>query len=460
MIQLYNSLTRKKERFTPIDKKEIGLYTCGPTVYHYAHIGNLRAFLFEDVLKRVLKYNGYKVKHVMNITDVGHLTDDADSGEDKMEKGARREGKTAWEIALFYEKAFKSDIEELNILEPNIWTKATDHIPEQIEMIDTLVEKGYTYETKDGIYFDTTKIDNYGIIGNLQNQDLQAGVRVDIGTKRNPQDFALWKFTPKNISRQMEWDSPYNSIAGKTKQKGFPGWHIECSAMSMKYLGEQFDIHCGGIDHKTVHHPNEIAQSEAVTGKTPWVNYWLHNEHLILLDNEKMSKSEGNFITLQTLKDKQIDPLSYRYFLLQAHYRKQITFSYEALEAAQNGLKKLRRFISNISPNDPIDPNFITNFDKAVNDDMNTAEALALLWKALKNKTIDIATVIHIDKVLGLNLHNNKKTKEIPENILTLLEERKQAREHKDWKKSDTLRDTLEEQGYTIKDTNDGQKII
>jgi len=343
MLKIYNTLTKQKEEFKPIKTgwfRKVGLYTCGPTVYNFAHIGNLRSYIFEDILKRVLKYNGYKVKHVMNITDVGHLTSDADEGEDKMEKGAKREGKTAWEIAEFYTQAFKSNLHDLNIIEPDVWCKATDHIKEQIKLVQKLIDRGFTYETSDGIYFDTTKIDDYGKMANLKNQELQAGVRVDIGEKRNAHDFALWKWSSPNChpelvsgslpKRQMEW-SAFNHI-------GFPGWHIECSAMSMKYLGEQFDIHCGGIDHIPVHHTNEIAQSESVTGKKPWVKYWMHGEFL-LTGSDKMAKAGDNFLTLQTLKDKNINPLAYRYLLLQTHYRKQLTFSWEALEAAESGLK-------------------------------------------------------------------------------------------------------------------------
>ncbi|MFH0857677.1 MAG: cysteine--tRNA ligase [Candidatus Magasanikbacteria bacterium] len=460
ILQLYNSLTKTKEEFTPLTKGEVKMYTCGPTVYHYAHIGNLRAFLFADILKRVLKYNEYKVKHVMNITDVGHLTDDADEGEDKMEKGARREGKTAWEIAKFYEETFKEDILELNILEPSIWARATDHIPEQIEMIDKLIEKGFTYETSEGIYFDTTKIDDYGKLADLDKQELQAGARVEMGQKKNPHDFALWKFSKEDEKRQMEWDSPFNSLAGQAGRKGFPGWHIECSAMSMKYLGTHFDIHCGGIDHKTVHHPNEIAQSEAVTGEKPWVNVWMHNEHLLLKD-QKMAKSGESFITLRELKGKGFDPLAYRYFLLQGHYRKQMNFTWEAMEAAQNGYTNLKNIVSHLEKSSNTNPLLKEKFHEAINDDLNTPEALAILWTGLKEKTIDLDMAIDFDKILGLNLHEPEKTEIIiPDEVQTLLDERKTARENKDWAKSDTLRDEIQKLGFTVEDTSEGQKIV
>ncbi|MEK7623556.1 MAG: cysteine--tRNA ligase, partial [Patescibacteria group bacterium] len=333
MLTLYNTLTRRKETFEPLRDKAVGLYTCGPTVYNYAHIGNLRTYIFEDILKRALVANGYDVRHVMNITDVGHLTDDADFGEDKMEKGAKREDKSAWEIAEFYTQAFKKDVQELNILPPDIWCKATDNIAEQIAMVQTLIDKGVTYETADGIYFDTTKISDYGKLARLRAQTLQPGKRVEMGEKRNPHDFALWKFSPTGEKRQMEWEA--------FGRKGFPGWHIECSAMSIKYLGEQFDIHCGGIDHVPIHHTNEIAQSETATGKKPWVRYWLHGEFLNIAET-KMAKSGENFITLQTIKDRGISPIAYRYFLLQTHYRKQLNFSWEALQAAETGLGNLR----------------------------------------------------------------------------------------------------------------------
>ena len=494
MLNLYNTLSRKKEEFTPIKKglfksKKVGLYTCGPTVYNYAHIGNLRSYVFEDILKRVLEYNKYKVKHVENITDVGHLTDDADAGEDKMEKGAKREGKTAWEIAEFYTQAFKDNLHDLNIIEPNIWCKATDHIPEQIKLVQKLIDKGFTYETSDGIYFDTTKIDDYGKLANLKNQELQAGERVEMGEKKNPHDFALWKWSspvrhperspdevqdkvsaqggsalggegsPASPKRQMEWQA--------FGHMGFPGWHIECSAMSMKYLGEQFDIHCGGIDHIPVHHTNEIAQSEAVTNKKPWVKYWLHNEFLNM-GTEKMAKSTGNFITLQTLKTRGISPLAYRYFLLQTHYRKQLNFSWEALEAAQTGLNRLYKEVQKLSPparggaHDEVGEGVGAKFLKKINDDLDTPGALALVWEALKQGTINYDTLLKFDKILGLRLADVKEEvveSRIPEEVGKLRDLRAIARSQKNWAESDRLRDEIKKLGWEVKDTEDGQEI-
>jgi cysteinyl-tRNA synthetase len=451
MLSLYNSLSKQKESFHPLTPGHVGLYTCGPTVYDYAHIGNLRTYIFEDILKRVLKYHNYQVNHVMNITDVGHLTDDADNGEDKMEKGSKREGKTAWEIAEFYTQKFQENLKDLNILEPSIWCKATDHIPEQIAMVQTLTEKGYTYTTSDGIYFDTTKNADYGKLVDLQNQELQAGARVDMGEKKNPHDFALWKFTPEGEKRQMEWNA--------FGRMGFPGWHIECSAMASKYLGEQFDIHCGGIDHKPVHHTNEIAQTESATGIVPWVKVWMHGEFLND-QSGKMSKSKGDFLTLEVLKEKGFDPLAYRYFLLSAHYRKQLSFSFEALEAAQNGLNNLRRKIAEIPDHVAKDQHHSEAFLAAINDDLNMPEALAVVWNGVKEGTLSIETIIHFDKVLGLNLHQPKEAQEpIPTLVQKLLEERITAREAKDFKRSDELREKIQAEGYELEDTKDGQKV-
>ncbi|MFH1286815.1 MAG: cysteine--tRNA ligase [Candidatus Magasanikbacteria bacterium] len=450
MLNFYNTRTREKEEFVPIQGKQVGLYTCGPTVYHYAHLGNLRTYVFEDILRRMLKYKGYDVNHVMNITDVGHLTDDADSGEDKMEKGAKREGKTAWEIAEFYTEAFKNDIAALNILEPTIWCKATDNIQEQINLVQKLIDGGHTYETSDGIYFDTTTIDDYGALAQLDKQHLEAGARVGIGEKKNAHDFALWKFSKDGRARQMEWDA-----FGK---KGFPGWHIECSAMATKYLGEQFDIHCGGIDHIPVHHSNEIAQSEAATGKKPWVNVWMHGEFL-LTEKDKMSKSENNFLTLATLEEKGLTPLAYRFFLLQVHYRKQLTFSWEAIEAAEQGLKNLRRKIKDLPEDAPGDPLVEKAFFDALSDNLNTAEALAALSKGLKEKAINQEMITKFDKILGLGLISHEGDVAIPEEVQGLLDQRQKARDEKNFEESDRLRDKLEKLGYSIED-HQGKQII
>ncbi|MBD3311421.1 MAG: class I tRNA ligase family protein [Candidatus Magasanikbacteria bacterium] len=488
MLKLYNTLTRKIEEFKALEDKKVGLYTCGPTVYNYAHIGNLRTYVFEDILKRVLLYNKYKIKHVMNITDVGHLTDDADFGEDKLEKAARKTNKDAWEIADFYTQAFQNNIEDLNILEPDIWCKATDHIKEQIKLVQALIDKGLTYETSDGIYFDTTKIDDYGKLANLKNQELKAGARVEMGEKKNPHDFALWKWSEqselhpersegsrqqselhpersessaKKPKRQMEWEAPFGKAQGKFGRMGFPGWHIECSAMSIKYLGDQFDIHCGGIDHLPVHHTNEIAQSEAYTGKKPWVKYWLHGEFL-LINSGKMAKSEDNFITLDTIKDKGFSPLSYRYFLLQTHYRKQLNFSWEALEAAKNGLDRLYRLVLETKKMETDDsaPETKDKFLELINDDLNIPEALALVWDGLKDRSISYETLLNFDKVLGLGLDNIKEEVEIPSQVQALLDKRAKAREEKDWKKSDEIREEIEKMGYRLEDSDEGQRVV
>jgi len=456
MLNLYNTRTRTKEAFTPLRGKDVGLYTCGPTVYNYVHVGNLRTYVFEDILRRVLKHHEYRVNHVMNITDVGHLTDDADQGEDKMEKGSKREGKTAWEIAEFYTDAFKHDMQNLNILEPTVWCKATDHIDEQIDQVQALVDRGFAYTTSDGIYFDTTKIDDYGKLAQLEKQQLEAGARVDMGEKKNPHDFALWKFTKPGEKRQMEWEG-----FGKI---GFPGWHIECSAMSMKYLGEQFDIHCGGIDHVPVHHTNEIAQAESATGKKPWVNVWMHGEFLLVDDPStgaqgKMAKSGDNFLTLARLREEGIAPLDYRYFLLQAHYRKQLGFSWDALKAAAEGLKTLRQRVSKIFIKNGGDPKLSRAFFAAMDNDLHTPEALAILQSGLKNNQVSLEMITEFDKILGLDLLNHVEEVEIPEDVNVLLEKRRKAREEKDWAVSDRLRDEIEHLGFVVEDTGGEQKI-
>ncbi len=374
-IRLYNTLTQRKDEFAPIEPGKIRLYTCGPTVYNYAHIGNLRTYVFEDVLKRVLTTGGYQVRHVMNVTDVGHLTSDADVGEDKMEKGAAREGKTVWEIAEFYWQAFRRDMARLNLLEPDVWCKATDHIAEQITMVQTLEQKGYTYTIEDGVYFDTSRLRDYGKLARLDVAGLQAGARVEmVAGKRNTTDFALWKFSPKDKQRLMEWPSPWGV--------GFPGWHIECSAMALKYLGERVDIHCGGVDHIAVHHTNEIAQAEAALGHQ-WVNCWLHAEFLVIPrgqsgETEKMAKS-GEFLKLDVLVEKGYDPLDYRYFCLGAHYRQQLAFTWEALDAAKIAMGRLKRIVLDLRKEyrdgqKPIE-RWMAEFREAAEDDLNMPRA-------------------------------------------------------------------------------------
>ena len=460
-ILLYNTLSRQKKEFVPIQDGQVGLYTCGPTVYNFAHIGNLRTYIFEDILKRVLQYNGYQVRHIMNITDVGHLTGDRDMGEDKMEKGSRREGKTAWEIAEFYTAAFKGDLQQLNILEPDIWVKATDTIDDQIAMIETLQDKGFTYQTRDGIYFDTSKFPEYTKLSHQDLESLQEGARVEKNPeKRNATDFALWKFSPDGLRRQMEWDSPWGV--------GFPGWHIECSAMSMKFLGDQLDIHCGGTDHIDVHHTNEIAQSEAATGK-PFFNCWMHGAFLIIAGGKKMAKSDDNFLTLENAFVKRdINPLAYRFAAFQTHYRKPMEYSNDSVRAARNGLQHLQNQVRQVAQNaggqaGTVNVSFKAKFLEMVNDDLNIPRALAVVQEMLKSDIDDAqkyATILDFDRVLGLNLDKLDKPETLPENIQKLVEARQAARAAKEWAKSDQLRDQIQELGYTVQDTKDGMKVI
>ena len=460
-LRLFNSLTRSKEEFKPLKAGSVGLYTCGPTVYDYAHIGNLRTYIFEDILKRVLLYNGYRVKHVMNITDVGHLTGDRDMGEDKMEKGALREGKTAWDIAAYYTRAFKTDMDRLNILQPDIWVKATDTIAEQIALIEILEQKEYTYHTRDGVYFDTSKFKDYTKLSHQNLDALQEGARVEKNPeKRNATDFALWKFSPPGAKRQMEWDSPWGV--------GFPGWHIECSAMSMKFLGDQLDIHCGGTDHIDVHHTNEIAQSEAATGK-PFFNFWMHGAFLIIAGGKKMAKSEGNFLTLEnTFVNPGLNPLVYRFASFLTHYRKPMEYSDEGIEAARNGLLHLQNQVRQVSEGKAesetaADKDFKNKFLEALNDDLNMPRAMAVLQEMLKsglNAAEKYGTVLDFDRVLGLDLDQVSQTEDLPEEVQKLVEARISAREAKDFAASDRLRDELQALGYMVQDAKDGMKVI
>lgn len=452
-LSLFDTYTRTVREFQPIHPPEVGLYTCGPTVYDYAHIGNLRTYIFEDILRRVLEFNGYPVKHVMNITDVGHLTSDADSGEDKMEKGSRRTGMTAWEIARFYTEAFQNDLKRLNIQEPTVWSRATDHIQEQIDMVRCIEAKGYTYRTSDGIYFDTAKEADYGVLARLDVEGLQAGARIDMGEKRNPTDFALWKFSPKDQQRQMEWDSPWG--------KGFPGWHIECSAMSAKYLGPFFDIHCGGEDHIPVHHTNEIAQTEACYG-TRLANFWVHG-YFLQLDNAKMSKSSGEFLRLQVLIDKGYDPLAYRFFCLSASYRAKLSFSWEGLDSAAKSFDRLRNAIYELGAPGELDPELHAQFLDAINDDLNMPRAVALAWEVLRSDRpapVKKAALLDFDRVLALGLADYQpKEEEIPAEFTDLLEQRKQARAEKRWKDADAIRDQIAAAGFEVIDTPQGAKL-
>jgi cysteinyl-tRNA synthetase len=460
-LYFYNTLTRQKEEFYSIKPGEVGLYTCGPTVYNYAHIGNLRTYIFEDILKRVLIYNGYHVKHVMNITDVGHLSGDRDMGEDKMEQGAAREGKSAWDIADYYTQAFKKDIARLNIVDPDIWVKATDTLPEQIALVKRLEEKGYTYRTADGIYFDTSKFKDYTKLSHQDLEALQEGARVERNPeKRNPTDFALWKFSPKDSKRQMEWDSPWGV--------GFPGWHLECSAMSMKFLGDQLDIHCGGTDHIDVHHTNEIAQSEAATGNR-FFNFWMHGAFLIIAGGKKMAKSAENFLTLENaFLSNDINPLSYRFASFLTHYRKPMEFSDEGIEAARNGLLHLQNQVrqvvaAGIGGDKAISAEYKNKFLGAVNDDLNMPRAMAVIQEMLKSSvsdTVKLTTILDFDRILGLNLDQLDQERALPEAVQNRVDARITARKRKDFATSDRLRAEIEAMGYLVQDTKDGMKII
>jgi cysteinyl-tRNA synthetase len=446
-LKLYNTLTRKKELFKPLDSKEVGIYSCGPTVYWYQHIGNLRTYIFSDVLRRVLDYDGYKVKQVMNITDVGHLTSDADEGEDKMEKAAAKEGKKAEDIANYYWSVFRDDFKKLNICEPNIWCKATEHVKEQIELIKKLEAKGYAYKTSDGIYYDTSKFKDYAKLAKLKKEGLEAGKRVDMRDKKNPTDFALWKFSEKPGVRQQEWDSPWGV--------GFPGWHIECSAMSMKYLGETFDIHTGGIDHIPVHHTNEIAQSEAATGKK-FVKYWLHGAFLTF-KGEKVSKSKGGLYTIAELEELGYRPISYRYFTFTAHYRMPLDFTLENLKSAQNSYERLKNIVADMKDDKKTNKKYLNDFQKAIDDDLNMPNALAVLWNLLRDKDAKgkLNTVIEMDKVFGMDILKKEEV-DVSDDIKKLIDQREEARKNKDFKRADSIRDQLKEKGVVLEDTKEG----
>ena len=453
-LHLYDTYERQLRPFTPINAPFVGIYCCGPTVYNFQHIGNLRTYIFEDTLRRALEYSGYDVKHVVNITDVGHLTSDGDTGQDKMEASAQRQGKTAWELATLYTNIFKEDLNLLNVLEPNVWCRATDHIPEQIDAVRTIEERGYAYSTSDGVYFDTEKLNDYGYLARLDVDGLQAGARVELGEKRKITDFALWKFSPVDDKRQMEWQSPWGV--------GFPGWHIECSAMSTKYLGEYFDIHCGGEDHIPVHHTNEIAQAQACYN-TRLANFWVHGAFL-QLGGEKMSKSSGDFLRLQTLIDRGYDPLAYRFFCLGARYRAKLTFAWESLDAAATALDRLRTTAHAWGEPTVEDESFVTRFRECVEDDLNMPRVLALVWELVGSnveKNVKKATLLHFDQVLGLQLDNwQPKTKEdLPPEIRSLAEQRQRARAEKDWAKADEMRDRITAAGYEITDTPEGPEL-
>ncbi len=479
-LKLYDTYRRKIAKFIPISKQMVTLYACGPTVYDFAHLGNLRNYLFVDVLRRVLELNGYRLKHVMNITDVGHLTSDADSGEDKVQKGARKHGQSAWQIAKFFEAAFLEDLRILSILQPSSLCRATEHIAEQIEYIEDLEKKGFTYQTLDGVYFDTQKLASYGKIAKLDIAGLQGGKRVELGEKRQITDFALWKFSETDQpaiavkqERQMQWSSPWGM--------GFPGWHIECSAMSEKYLGTKFDIHVGGEDHIPVHHANEIAQCEGRHGHQP-ANFWMHG-YFLQMGKEKLSKS-GKSLLLRDLLEQGYDPLAFRYLVLTGHYRSSMQFSMQALQSAAIALQRLRKMVArwlvetgnaagdlqktaghaqaNAADKGLINLEYQLEFLNCVNNDLNMPQALAVLWAVVKSKLSAAdkrATVLYFDQVFALSLHKPANTIQIPSEITALAEQRLQARLNRRWADSDEIREKICQLGYVIKDTDSGYQL-
>lgn len=460
-MYIYNTLGREIQQLEAITPGTVGLYTCGPTVYNFAHIGNLRTYLFEDFLRRTLEYLDYAVKHVMNVTDVGHLTDDADEGEDKMTKSAREKGMSVWDIAQFYTDAFFRDVERLNIRRPHVVCRATDHIGDMIALIQRIEANGHTYQAGGNVYFDISTFPRYGELALLDRQELMAGARIGVDkNKKNPHDFVLWFTKGKFEHQAMLWDSPWG--------RGYPGWHIECSAMSMKYLGEHFDIHTGGVDHIPVHHTNEIAQSEAATG-TKWVNYWVHGEFL-LMENAKMSKSAGGFLTLEALADAGYDPLDYRYFCLGGHYRKQISFTQEALDAARTGRKNLRDTLMRLrQESEPGALNAVGDeaqahrhrFVEHVSHDLNMPRALSDLWQLLRDTSIPAAerlvVAFDMDRVLGLQLRETSAS-ELDQEIQSLIDERNRARSERDFSRADAIRDELFKRGVVLEDTPQGTR--
>jgi len=461
-LTFYNTLTRKKEEFHSIDEKRVRMYSCGPTVYSYAHIGNFRTYIFMDTLRRVLKYNGYELKHVMNITDVGHLESDADEGEDKMEKAARKEKKDPYEIANFYTKIFLKDMEKLNIDKPEIITKATENISQMIDYVKEIIKNGYAYETSKGIYFDISKLDKYPVLSNRKLDDQIAGARVDVDPeKKNPYDFALWIKAPEN--HIMKWESPWGL--------SYPGWHLECSTMGRRFLGEEFDIHTGGVDHIPTHHENEIAQSKGATGKIP-AHVWMHCEYL-QVDGGKMSKSLGNTYTISQLQEKGISPLAFKLFCFTAHYRNKLNFTFEGVYGAQKALERLYdSYVKNVNGADDVEEDVIKEYEEKflsyINDDMNMPGAMSVVWDIARNtkKSAKFANLLlKFDEVLGLDMKNAEKylvkfkqndSEELPAEIKKLVEERKNARAEKNWAKSDEIRDKIISLGYSIKDTKDG----
>ncbi|PKM93464.1 MAG: cysteine--tRNA ligase [Firmicutes bacterium HGW-Firmicutes-1] len=464
-MKLYNTLSRQIETFTPVEEGKVGMYTCGPTVYHFAHIGNLKTYILEDILQKTLEYIGYEVKRVMNVTDVGHLESDADDGEDKMLKGAQRENKTVWEIADFYTQAFFEDCMKLNIKTPNIIAKATDYIADYIDMILVLEEKGFTYFTNGNVYFDISKFPNYTQLTKMNLEDLQVGARDDVSqddNKKNPQDFVLWFTKSKFENQAMKWDSPWGI--------GYPGWHMECSAIALKHLGKTLDIHCGGVDHIPVHHTNEIAQTESYTGQ-PWVNYWWHGEFL-LDQTGKMSKSKGEFLTISLLEKKGYDPIVYRFFVLNSHYRKQLVFSFESLTMAKTAYDKLKSRVivlkKDVNTTDQITDKieaYRNSFKEQLEDDLNISNAITVLHDVMKASTLNNVEKLHLiqdfDQVLCLNLMEDVEVEFSDAEIIHIEEMislRKEAKKNKDFAEADRIRRLLEAEGIALEDTREGVK--
>lgn len=474
---MYNTLSKQIEELGSIQGRRIGLYACGPTVYDYAHIGHMRKYTMDDVLVRTLRREGFEVKHVQNITDVGHLVSDNDEGEDKMEKGARKYGKTVWEIAKEFEVFFWDSIDTMGLKRPDVSCRATDHIRDQIEMIEKLEQNGLTYTIADGVYFDTSKFPSYGELTRLDKEALKAGARVEmVEGKRNPTDFALWKFSPKDQKRQMEWSSPW-SPPGQDKVMGFPGWHIECSAMAMKYLGDQFEIHTGGIDHIPVHHTNEIAQAEGATGRHPFVKYWVHYNFL-RVDNEKMSKSLGNFYTLDDVIAKGFSPMALKLMFLGSHYRSELNFTWDNLAASQTAYGKLVGLLSvakaeierttlSAEKLEKIN-DYRTRFFAQMDNDLHTPEAMSVFWEAAKSNIPGpdkYELLVEFDSVLGLELvkaveqSSREGADDAPSGVQLLLDQRQKARDSKDFVSSDMLREEIAKLGWVVEDTSEGQKV-
>ncbi|MCA9372467.1 cysteine--tRNA ligase [Candidatus Woesebacteria bacterium] len=476
-MRLYNTLSRSTEEFTPIQENQVGMYACGFTVYDYTHLGHLRKYSMDDVLVRLLRHEGFTVKFVQNVTDVGHLASDADTGEDKLEKGAKKYGQSVWDIAKKFEDYFFYSMDEMGNLRPDVSCRATEHIAEQIELVKTLEEKGFTYVIAgDGVYFDTSKLDDYGKLAGLtpeKVEQLKGGARVElVEGKRNVTDFALWKFERPGENRAMVWESPW-------AKRGFPGWHIECSAMSMEYLGDQFDIHTGGIDHIDIHHTNEIAQSEAATGKIPFVKYWVHHNHL-RVENEKMSKSLGNFFTIDDVKERGFAPQALRLLFLGSHYRSELNFTWDSLAAAQKAWERLVRLLADlkqVSPTtnfSPVAQEYADQFWSAMRNDLDTPKAMAVFWNVTKAELSPeerVGLLLDFDRVLGLTLakldHAQHAQNNTPINIATLphpvrelLAQRSRARATQDWQRADQLREALHQAGFRIQDSGDNQAVF